>query len=64
MTRALLGRDGVSVEAEGNYVVIRQASKHGSDETVRIEPEDVPRIVTWLQEVAGEIKSPPPADAP
>lgn len=59
--RALLGRKTVTVKAVGGYIEIRQdAHGAGSDEIVTIEPEDVPRLVKWLGEVATEIQSPPP----
>lgn len=58
MKRKLLAREGVTIETEEGYVLIRQENTDrpaAGDHVVRLEPEDIPRVIPMLQEAAKEV---------
>ena len=55
----LFGRETIEAYiSEGGFICLKQDSPLGEDPSiVMMLPTDIPRVVKWLQQLAGEFKS-------
>lgn len=58
-TMKLLGRETIEAYiSEGGFICLKQDGRLGEDPSiVMMLPTDIPQVVKWLQQLAGEFES-------